>query len=50
MSQQFTNPTRIHEEAGLIPGSLDALRIQRCLELWCRSQMWLGSLVTVVVL
>ena len=38
------NPTSTHEDAGLIPG-LSALRIQRCHELWCRSQMWLESCV-----
>ena len=30
--------------------SLSGLRIQRCRELWCRSQMWLGSGVAVAVL
>ena len=29
--------------------SLRGLRIQRCGELWCRSQTWLGSCVAVVV-
>ena len=29
--------------------SLSGLRIQHCCELWCRSQMWLGSDVAVVV-
>ena len=29
--------------------SLNGLRIQRCHELWCRSQMWFGSYVTVAV-
>ena len=29
--------------------SLSGLRIQRCHELWCRSQIWLGSYVVVPV-
>ena len=29
--------------------SLSGLRIRRCHELWCRSQMWLKSGVAVVV-
>ena len=28
--------------------SLSGLRIQRCSELWCRSQMWLRSSIAVV--
>ena len=28
--------------------SLSGLRIQHCPDLWCRSQMWLGSGVAVV--
>ena len=28
---------------------LSGLRIQRCLELWCKSQMWLRSGVAVLV-
>ena len=28
---------------------LDGLRIQHCGELWCRSQMWLGSDIAVTV-
>ena len=43
------NPTRIHEETGLIPCLAQWVRIQRCHELWCRSQMWLGSCVAVAV-
>ena len=32
-AQRFTNPTRIHEDPGLIPGSRSGLRIQCCHEL-----------------
>ena len=41
------NPTRNHEVAGSIPGlaSLSGLRIQRCDELWCSSQMRLRSCI-----
>ena len=39
------NLTNINEDVGSIPG----LRIQRCLELWCRSQMQLGSHIAVAV-
>ena len=35
------NLTSIHEDAGLIPGSLSGLRIWHCHELWCRLQIWL---------
>ena len=44
-----TNPTRKHEVAGSIPGLAQWLRIQRCHELWCRSQMRLNSHVVVAV-
>ena len=37
----ITNPTGIHEDAGLIP------KIWHCCELWL--QMWLGSQVVMVV-
>ena len=47
VAQQVKNPTSIHEDAGLILGSLSGLRIRRCRELWCRSQMQLGSCVAV---
>ena len=43
------NLTGIHEDAGLIPGPTQWLRIRLCCELWCRWHMWLGSLVAVAV-
>ena len=45
MAQWLMNPTRNHEVAALLGGS----GIQRCRELWCRSQMLLGSRVAVAV-
>ena len=49
VAQRLTNPTSIHEDMGSIPGLTHGLRIQRCRELWSRSQMWLGSHVAVAV-
>ena len=44
------NPTRIHKDAGSIPGPTQLrLRIWRCHELWCRWQMRLRSHVAVAV-
>ena len=43
------NLTSIHENAGLIPDLSQWVGIWRCLELWCRSQMWPGSGVAVAV-
>ena len=48
MVQRLTNPTRIHEDAGSIHG-LSQLGIQRCHELWCRLQTWLGSGIAVAL-
>ena len=55
MAQRVTNPTGIHEDAGLIPG-LDrggggrlGLNSQRWHELHHRSQMQPGSCVVAVV-
>ena len=49
MAQWLTNLNRIPEDMGSIPASLGGLRIWHCYELWCRSQMWLGSSVAVAV-
>ena len=49
MVQQLTNPTSFHEDRGPSLALLGGWRIRRCLELCCRSQMWLGSYVAVAV-
>ena len=45
-----TNPTSFHEDAGSSLASLSGLRIQRCRELWCRSQTRLRSRGAVAAL
>ena len=47
MDQWLTNLTRNHEVRSL--ASLPGLSIWRYLELWCRSQTWLGSGIAVAV-
>ena len=42
------NLTSIHEDAGSIPG-LNGLSVRHCHELWCGSQMRLGSGMAVAV-
>ena len=49
MAQWLINPARNHEVVGSIPGLAQWLRIWRCRELWCRSQVRLGSGVALAV-
>ena len=44
-----TNLTSICEDVGSIVASLSGLRIRRCHELWCGSQMRLRSGIVVAV-
>ena len=43
------NPTSIHQDSGSIPGLTQWLRIRRCRDLWCGSQMRFGSRAAVAV-
>ena len=50
MAQWLMNLTRSHGVVVRSLALLSGLRIQRCSELWCRSQMQLGFCIAMAVL